>query len=295
MRKYGCRGEILGSSTRLAAIRVTLLKLPLFAARKICNSLNHAAESKKMKIMKFIKTILCLILAGLALAETSASQEGALVTGSPKGITPQEIIQKFTAKEKEFKNARKKCTYRQAIKMQALDGETVTQEYQQVADIRLDDNGKKVKTIVLAPQPTMVLSPEDAEDLESRLHFTLSTDELPEYTVTYVGDQQEDDLHCYVFDVGPRKIEKNKRYFQGRIWVDDHDFQIVKMTGKSEPDILRKKKGDNLFPKFTTWREVIGGKYWFPTYSLTDDTLHFPNADVHIRGTVKATDYKCAP
>ena len=68
------------------------------------------------------------------------------------------------------------------------------------------------------------------------------------------------------------------------------------MTGKSVPDILRKKKGDNLFPKFTTWREVIAGsKYWFPTYSLTDDTLHFPAADVHIRGTVKGTDYKCAP
>ena len=236
-----------------------------------------------------------LIAAGLALHPRGSAQEGALVTDPPKGITAQEIIQKFTAKEKEFKAARKKCTYRQAIKLQALDGQTVTEEYQQVADVRLDDSGKKIKTIVLAPQPTMVLSPEDAEDLESRLHFTLSTDELPEYNVMYVGQQQEDDLHCYVFDVAPKQIEKDKRYFQGRIWVDDRDLQIVKMTGKSAPDIPRKKKRpENLFPKFTTYREMIG-KYWFPTYSQTDDMLHFSNADVHIRGTVKGTDYKCAP
>lgn len=245
--------------------------------------------------MKLMRNLLCLIVAGVALAPQSVAQEGPLVSDPPKGITAQEIIQKFTAKEKEFKVARKKCTYRQAIKFQALDGQTVTEEYQQVADVRLDDSGKKVKTVVLAPQPTMILSPEDSEDLESRLHFTLSSDELPEYNVVYVGQQQEDDLHCYAFDVAPKHMEKDKRYFQGRIWVDDRDLQIVKMTGKSAPDIPRKKKRpENLFPKFTTYRELIG-KYWFPTYSSTDDILHFANADVHIRGTVKGTDYKCVP
>jgi hypothetical protein len=245
--------------------------------------------------MRHARIILWLIVGCCALAPLAVSQEGPLETGLPKGTTPQEIIQKFTAKEKEFKSARKKCTYRQSVKMQVLDGDSVTQEYQQIADVRLDDSGKKVKTIVLAPQPTMKLSPEDAEDIESRLYFTLSTDELPEYNVSYVGQQQEDDLHCYVFDVAPKQMEKNHRYFQGRIWVDDRDLQIVKMTGKSAPDLLQKKKGQNLFPKFTTYREVIGGKYWFPTYSSTDDMLHFPIADVHIKGTVKASDYKCAP
>src|SRR6266404_337761 len=108
--------------------------------------------------MKLTRIILCLIAAGVALSQAVVAQEGPLETGPPKGTTPQEIIQKFTTKEKEFKNARKKCTYRQSVKMQVLDGETVAEEYQQVADVRLDENGKKVKTIVLAPQPTMVLS-----------------------------------------------------------------------------------------------------------------------------------------
>ena len=50
-------------------------------------------------------------------------------------------------------------------------------------------------------------------------------------------------MHCYVFDVAPKQFEKNKRYFQGRIWVDDHDFQIVKNYGKSVPDVHLNKKG----------------------------------------------------
>ena len=220
-----------------------------------------------------------------------------LETGPPADMSAQAIIQKFTAKEKEFKNARKRCTYRQVIKMQQLDGDKAVGEYQQVADVTIDASGKKVKNVIFGPQPSLSISPEDQYDIESRLHFTLSTDELPEYNLLYQGKQKEDDLQTYVFDVAPKQIEKGKRYFQGKIWVDDHDFQIVKMEGKSVPDIHPKKRGkgdENLFPKFTTFREQIDGRYWYPTYSLTDDTLHFLMFDAHIRGTIKATNYKCS-
>jgi outer membrane lipoprotein-sorting protein len=238
---------------------------------------------------------LALDIAVVMLAACAVAQEGPLKNEPPSGITPEQIIQKFTTKEKEFKNARKRCTYRQTIKLQAAQGDSVS-EYDQVADVSLDSSGNKVKSIVFAPQSSIPMSPEDTADVESRLYFTLSTDELPEYTVRYKGQQQQDDLHCYVFDVKPTTIEKNKRYFEGTIWVDDHDFQIVRMAGKSAPDILPKKKKDptNLFPKFTTYRQIMDGQYWYPTYSLTDDTLHFPGADVQLKGTVKASNFKCA-
>ena len=52
------------------------------------------------------------------------------------------------------------------------------------------------------------------------------------------------ELHCYVFDIAPKQIVGKKRYFQGRIWVDDHDFQIVKTYGQAVPEIRdTKKKG----------------------------------------------------
>jgi len=128
-------------------------------------------------------------------------------------------------------------------------------------------------------------------EIRNAAYHVLTSDEVPEYNILYVGQQQEDELHCYVFDIAPKTIEKDKRYFQGRVWVDDHDFQIVKTYGKTVPDI-RSKKGENLFPKFTTWREQIDGKYWFPTYTRADDVLHFSMQEVHIREIVKYANYK---
>ena len=120
----------------------------------------------------------------------------------------------------------------------------------------------------------------------------LTTDEIPEYNITYLGQQKEDELNTYVFDVNPKQIERKKRRFQGRIWVDDHDFQIVKTFGKAVPD-FGSGNGENLFPKFTTYREQIDGKYWFPTYTIADDVLQFKKAPpVHIRQIVKYTNYK---
>ena len=57
--------------------------------------------------------------------------------------------------------------------------------------------------------------------------------------------------------------------------MDDRDLQIVKTYGKGVGVV--KKSSDNQFPKFETYREQIDGKYWFPTYTRADDTLHFKN------------------
>jgi len=225
------------------------------------------------------------------------AQEGPLDKSQPKGITPDEIIKRFATKEKEFKEARDGYTYRQDVKVQTLDGDTVDGEYRQVFDITFDDQGHKNKTVVFAPQATLVrigMTQEDVDDIENRLPFVLTSDEIPEYNILYIGLQQQDELHCYVFDVAPKEIVGKKRYFQGRVWVDDHDFQIVKTYGKTVPDIRPKKKGnnENLFPSFTTWRAQVDGKYWFPVYTKADDQLHFSLGDVHIREIVKYENYK---
>ncbi|MBI1740095.1 MAG: hypothetical protein HYR57_04340 [Candidatus Koribacter versatilis] len=46
------------------------------------------------------------------------------------------------------------------------------------------------------------------------------------------------------------------------------------------------------FPKFATWRELIDGKYWFPTFTRAEDTLKFSIGDVKIREIVKYTNYQ---
>jgi hypothetical protein len=94
-----------------------------------------------------------------------------------------------------------------------------------------------------------------------------------------------------VFDVAPKTIEKNQRYFQGRVWVDDHDLQIVMTDGKAVPDIIT-KHNENVFPRFRTYRQNIEKGFWFPVFTRADDFLHFSSGDVHIRMTVKYTNYK---
>jgi outer membrane lipoprotein-sorting protein len=230
----------------------------------------------------------------------AVAQEGSLENIPPKGTTPEEIIQRFAAKEKEFKEARDQYTYRQDVKVETLDGETITGQYHEVYDVTYDDKGKHIENVVFAPQSTLEqgglsMDQGDFEDIRHRLPFVLTSDEIGEYNILYVGQQKEDELNCYVFDLSPKQFEGKKRYFQGRIWVDDHDFQIVKTYGKGVPDIQDKKgkgKEEHLYPKFTTWRQQIDGLYWFPTFTRADDELHFKAGDIHIREIVKYEDYK---
>ncbi len=252
---------------------------------------------RKRSVLQFVLVLMLLLPLAIpfsALAQDSSDDtkgEGALVKDEPKGITVDEIIQRFAAKEKEFKIAREKYTYRQeTIVKTPEDGG----EYRIVFDVLFDNKGRRMENVVFAPQSTLEkisMSPEDEQDFRTKLPFVLTSDELPEYSILYVGQQREDELHTYVFDIAPKQIEKGKRYFQGRIWVDDHDFQIVKTHGKTVPDI-RKKNNENLFPAFTTYREQIDGKYWFPTYTYALDTLHFSNQDVKVKEIIKYEDYK---
>ena len=259
------------------------------------------AAIRYTRVMGILRLLSCLMLACGVTAPVFA-QEGPLDTSSPKGISVEEIIKRFAAKETEFAKARDQYTYRQDVKVQTKDGETIDGEYHEVFDVIFDDKGKRIENVVFAPQSSLTkiyMDQGDFEDIRHKLPFVLTEQDLPLYNVIYVGQQQEDELHCFVFDVAPKKIEyansieKQKRYFQGRVWVDDHDYQIVKTYGKTVPDI-RKKHGDEeyLYPKFTTWRQQIDGKYWFPVYTKADDELHFKMEDVHIIEIVKYEDYK---
>ena len=245
-------------------------------------------------LLRDVRPLLSVALLFVMLPVARA-QEGTVDKSDPKRITVDEIVKRFAAKEKEFKAARDLYTFRQDVKVQTLEGDTPDGEYRQVFDVSFDDKGRKVKTVVLSPQPSLQrirMSTEDFDDIENRLPFVLTSDEIGEYDILYVGQQKQDELSTYVFDIAPKQILGKKRYFQGRIWVDTDDFQIVKTYGKTVPDIRKKKGEENLFPKFTTWREQIDGKYWFPTYTRAEDTLKFSMNDVKIREIIKYENYQ---
>jgi hypothetical protein len=217
------------------------------------------------------------------------------ITSEPPSIPAEQIIQKFSQHESEFKKERDNYTYSQSFVMQTVDMDgNPDGEYRMNSDILFTPDGKRIEKITYAPAPTLTritMSEQDLNDLKNIQPFVLTTEDLPKYNVTYVGRQILDELHAYVFDVAPKKMEKNERYFQGRVWVDEKDFQIVKSYGKAVPDII-KKNNENVFPHFETYRQNINGPYWFPTYTHADDTLHFTTGGVHIRFTVKYANYK---
>jgi hypothetical protein len=245
--------------------------------------------------------ISALLLVPAAVGQTNCDEgTSTLNPAQPQGMTPQQIIDKFAAREEIFRQARNNYLYTQDITVQELDGNTVSGEFRLVQEITYDDKGARIENVTFAPQNTLrqlSLSREDYEDFRYKMAFIMTTSDLPQYNLLYVGQQHQDEIDTYVFDVAPKTFAKGQRYFQGRIWVDNRDFQIVKSCGKTVPDIIANKKKkknaqENLSPKFVTYREQIDGKYWFPTYIKADDTLHFSNNDVHMREIIKLTNYK---
>jgi hypothetical protein len=218
----------------------------------------------------------------------------ALPVWAADDVNPDEIIRKFAAKETAFQKARENYTYRQTVKIQELDYDGNPHgKYEIVSDIVFGADGKRTEKVVRAPMTTLqhiLLTPEDEKDLRDVQPFVLNSRDISKYDVKYLGKQKVDEINCYNFSVKPKTMAKGERYFEGEIWVDDRDLQIVKTYGKGVG--VQKKGSDNQFPKFETYREQIDGKYWFPTYTHADDTLRFQSGPQRISMTVKYQDYK---
>ncbi len=207
--------------------------------------------------------------------------------------SPDEIIRQFAAKEAEFRKARENYTYRQSVKMEELDPDgRVGGKWEITSDIIFGPNKQRVEKVVYAPMITLRnigLTPQDEQDLRAVQPFVLTTDEVSKYDIQYAGKENADEIPCYTFNVKPKKMVKGERYFEGKIWVDDRDMQIVKTFGKGVGLVDAKT---NQFPRFETYRQQIDGKYWFPVYTHADDTLNFQSMSQRIRMVVKYQNYK---
>ncbi|HEY5056943.1 MAG TPA: hypothetical protein VII58_12340 [Acidobacteriaceae bacterium] len=245
-----------------------------------------------------------LLLASLAAPAVLCAQQGfgPLDPAPPTGRTADEIVQNFGEQETAFQRARDSYTFRQSVKVDTIDDDTgkVDGEYQQVSNLVFDKDGKRMENVIFAPQNTLqrvMMSPTDFDEIEHRLPFILTTADQPLYDIKYLGRQKVDDLDTYVFNVGPKQIAKGKHYFQGKVWVDQQDLEIVMVNGTTVPQDLRPGHED-LQPPFTTYYEQVDGKYWFPTYTKAEGILRFAGQngalpdEVHMRSIVKFTDYK---
>jgi hypothetical protein len=240
-----------------------------------------------------------LVLAPRLNGQTNCEQgNGLLDFTPPMTMTVAEVILKFGRSEAATKEARLHYTYKQDVLMQTLSGKNVTGEFHEVSNVSYDEKGRRQEEVTFAAQPSLrgiQLTQRDMEDIRIFMPLLLTSEDLPLYNLTYAGQQHVDDLDTYVFHVEPKKEENGKRYFQGRIWVDAQDLQIVKLCGKSGPDHMRVKNNQRpeLSPTFVTYRQPVDGR-WFPAYTRSDDTLRFRAASVHLREIIKYSGYKRA-
>lgn len=255
--------------------------------RFVLNAIIAPAAAAAVSIFIFAAT-------GSAQSSTQpVSAKAAPLAGANENVNVPEIVRKFAAKEKEFAEARNNYTYRQTLKFEETDpsGNPTGGKWEQISDIIFTPEGKRMEKVVWAPVQNLqniILTPEDMQDLIYVQPFVLTSDDINEYDVQYLGREKIDEIGCYVFSVKPKKMVKGKRYFAGQIWVDDRDLQIVKTYGKG----VGLRHGDDQYPRFETYREQIDGKYWFPTYTHADDTLNFKDMSQRIKLVIRYQDYK---
>lgn len=217
----------------------------------------------------------------------------------PQKLSPEEALKRAAANEEKLKAIEQEFSYRQDILVQTKgEAGSITGQMHRVSDVTFDDLGNRTEKIIEFPPSRLtrmlgVMKPDFRSLLGVDLFF-LHTTALSRYSVKFIERKKVDEIDTYIFDVEP--LEKQKRKddpdhpFQGKVWIGDGDFQIVKFEGRA----LTPKEGREQFPKFECYREFVEDKWWLPSFVYGEEVLEFKNYDLPIRIKITYTGYKRA-
>ncbi len=244
---------------------------------------------KRTRIILFGLIVLCVSSLG------AFAQNANIVKKDLSQAEIDRIVKAFTANETQFRNALTSYVFNRSASISTVGmGGQISGTYRRDSALTLANDGTRIEKILHAPVSTLTeitISAADIDNLSGVDQFAIEPAVAANYNFTYLGKEKIDELDLYVFEVAlkvmpdPKKIKK--RFFGGRIWVDDRDLMIVKTKGKAFP----LPKGEQ-FPVVETWRENVDGKYWFPSLASSDDELVFDSGQVvKVKMRVKYTDY----
>ncbi|HEX3372356.1 MAG TPA: hypothetical protein VHS08_07540 [Candidatus Acidoferrales bacterium] len=218
---------------------------------------------------------------------------------APPSLPPDEIIRRFSQKEDQFIAARPNYGYRKTIRIDEFgeDGKPAGQ-YLMVTEATRAANGQVINKVVQKPQSTLHyfnLETEDVRELDRIPAFPLTTSQLAKYDLKYIGEEQVDEVDCYIFKVKPKALDRTHAYLDGLVWVDTKYVEVVKTYGRWVNELGEVRSATLPFTLFETYRENVDGKYWFPNYARSDDVLHLKDVSVPVRLVIKWTDFKILP
>jgi hypothetical protein len=88
------------------------------------------------------------------------------------------------------------------------------------------------------------------------------------YEFHYIRREFLGDIRCLVFDVTPKKDAKSGKggRFLGRVWVEDQDYNIVRLNGTYAP-----APRNSYFFHMDSWRLNLIPGYWVPAYIYSEE------------------------
>lgn len=216
-------------------------------------------------------------------------------TPEPPPIPVEELIRRVTERENQIIRARNSSTYQVSLHLQEFDdGGEEAGEFQMATDVLFTPDGKPYEKVVRSSPSTLThlaLPSEDLAEFGRIRPFLLPSVALEFYELTYAGKQPLGELNTYMFRVRPLRLSRVHLYFEGLIWVDDHDFAIVKTYGKWVSEV-EQKTGFEPFVFFEIFRENVEGNLWLPSFIRSEESLKSDAGPARIRLTIRFTNYK---
>jgi len=260
-----------------------------------------------VRILRSVTFPLAVMFVGLFTSANAQSSKGPIapppkyeatrVSNEPHPAAPpipeEEIVKKFAANEDVMKKAYDAYTFSQTIRVEEMTDPGG--KFTATGEVSFKPDGQRYMRVTKPPESDLKItnfSLEDVRTIASLPLFVLTTEEIGNYTFKYAGQDKLDDLNTYVFQVTPKQINRSRRFFQGVVWIDDHDYAIVKSFGKFVSEIPG--SGSKLpFSMFETYRENFQNKYWLPTYTRSDDSIPGPNnSELPLRLVIHSSNFK---
>lgn len=211
--------------------------------------------------------------------------------GPPPPIPEEEIIRRFAANEDVMKKVYDTYRFSEAIRVEELSDPGGM--FSVTGEVSTKPDGQRNFRVVKQPESTLkqtAFTLEDVRVLASIPLFVLTAKEIPNYNLKYMGKEKLDQLDTYIFRVKPKEVSRQRKFFDGVVWVDDHDFAVVKSYGQFVSEV--KGEGTQLpFTTFEIYRENFQEKYWLPSYIRSDDILPQKGGELRLRLVIRSTDF----
>jgi hypothetical protein len=213
-------------------------------------------------------------------------------------IAPDQIIQRFSAQEDELARLFTTYGYRKTVRLEEIGPDGKVSGQAEIASSNLPVSDEARRKAAGEPQSTLKylnLERDDIDALSKIPAFPLVSSNLPKYAITYEGKQPVDELNTYVFQIKPRELERARAYFDGLVWVDDHDLAIVKMYGRWVTETGDARASQLPFTMFESYRQPVANKYWLPAYSRSDSSYDNRGTSVPVRLIIRWDQYAPLP